>query len=427
MTRCPLPFAAFLACVAMTAAIPDAAGAQAADNQPLPSPAAQPASTGQDELYQEALRALADGRTEEATAMLKRFLAGEPRHAGAWLDLAISQCELGNAAEAERLFAEIEVNFAPPPGILEVIAARRARGCKAAVAVRDAWLVLLGRGRDDNVNQGASSPIYTIGSGANQASFELAPEFRPQADSYSQMGLSYLRSLSARTTLALQFGARRHDRQHRQDIGTGLVALEHGWAAGGWRLRGTAAVGAVTLDQSLYQRQGQVQARVTPPLPLPPPLELTFTAGASRVRYPTRTSYDGTTHELGSVLAYRSADGIAQLSASILDDRGQDGRPGGDRSGWFAGLQWYTRLSKEWNAEAGLTHQSWRSSSIYSPGLIEQVRRQDTTGARLALQWQFRPHCSVVTEFRTTRNRENISLFRYSSNAVQLSLRWDRY
>src|SRR5690606_39181416 len=104
---------------------------------------------------------------------------------------------------------------------------------------------------------------------------------------------------------------------------------------------------------------------------------------------------------------------------------GQVARPGGDRRGWFAGLQWYTRLGKQWNGEAALTHQSWGSSSVYSPGLIDQVRRQDISSARLALQWQFGPQYSVVSEWRVTRNRENISLFRYNSNAVQLSLRWD--
>ncbi|MEF9930195.1 MAG: tetratricopeptide repeat protein [Massilia sp.] len=407
-----------------------AAGATTAQVGAPPAPSAPAAAqepASQDVLYQDALRALAEGRADEAAALLVRFLDQEPRHAGAWLDLAISQCELGNATEAERLFTEIETQFAPPPGIMEVIAARRAAGCKAATAAArpGAWLAMLGRGHDDNVNQGSNNPFYTIGSGANQVSFELAPAFRPQADNYSQLGLSYVRPLPGRSTLAFQLGARRHDSQRQQDIATGLVALEHAWKPGNWRLRGTVALGAVTLDRALYQRQRQVQGRVTPPLRLPAPLELTFTASASHVRYPTRTSYDGTTTELGSVLAYRSGAALTQFSASVLDDHGQAARPGGDRSGWFTSLQWYTRLGRQWNAEVALTHQSWRSSSVYSPGLIDQVRRQDTTGARLALQWQFRPRTSLVTEWRAARNRENISLFRYNSNAVQLSLRWD--
>lgn len=397
----------------------------AAAQAPGPEPAAAPEATRQDALYQEALGALAEGRADEAAALLVRFLDQEPRHAGAWLDLAISQCELGNAAEAERLFAEIEAHFSPPPGILEVIAGRRAAGCKAPAARPGAWLATLGRGYDDNVNQGSNTSLYTIGSGANQISFELAPAFQPQADSYSQLGLSYVRALQGSTTLGLQFGARHHDSQRQQDIATGLAALEHVWVAGGWRLRGTVALGAVTLDRSLYQRQRQFQARITPPLTLPAPLELSFTASASQVRYPTRTSYDGTTTEVGSVLAYRRGAGLGQFSASIVDDHGQAGRPGGDRRGWYTSLQWYTRLSTQWSAEAALSHQSWRSSSVYSPGLIEQMRSQDTTAARVAMQWQFWPRYSVVTEWRATRNRENISLFRYNSNAVQLSLRWD--
>ena len=77
--------------------------------------------------------------------------------------------------------------------------------------------------------------------------------------------------------------------------------------------------------------------------------------------------------------------------------------------------------------EAGLSHQHWRSDDIYSAGLIETRRRQNTTTLRTAGQWTVRPHTSVVLEWRGTFNRENISLFQYNSRALQLSLRWDNF
>lgn len=380
------------------------------------------------ELYRAALRALADNRPDEASALLVRFLEKEPKHAGAMLDLAISQCELGDAAEAERLFHEIELRFAPPPGIMEVITAHRAKGCRKAARRPTSWIATMTRGHDNNVNQGAADPTFAIGTAGHLVEYELTQDFRPQPDNFSQVGLSAMQPLGRGGTLAsVQLSSRRNDRYHEQDATSALAAVDHGWTPGGWRVRATAALGAVALDHSLYQRQQQIQVRVNPPLPLPQSADLAVTAAASHVNYPTRPSYGGTTYEAGSVLNYRKSDDLVQATVTGLQDRGDSARPGGDRSGWFGSLQWYTRLRTGLNAEAGLTHLAWRSSSFFSPGLIEQVRHQDTTTARFALQWYFQPNFSVVSELRATRNRENIKLFQYNSRAVQLSLRWDNF
>ena len=82
---------------------------------------AQTADLVQD-LYRDALRSIAEGRRDDATDALERVIAQEPLHAGAWLDLALVRCDLGNMAEAERLFQAIEQRFAPPPEIRELIA-----------------------------------------------------------------------------------------------------------------------------------------------------------------------------------------------------------------------------------------------------------------------------------------------------------------
>src|SRR6185437_15823876 len=83
--------------------------------------AAQDPPSNQD-LYLDAMKSIAEGRQDDADDTLTRLIEHEPQHAGAWLDLAIIQCELGRAAEAERLFTIIEARFSPPPGIEEVIA-----------------------------------------------------------------------------------------------------------------------------------------------------------------------------------------------------------------------------------------------------------------------------------------------------------------
>lgn len=381
----------------------------------------------QEELYRAGLRALAEGRPDDAAGLLTRFLEGEPLHAGAWLDLALSQCGLGNAAEAERLFQSIEQRFNPPPSILEVIAAYRARGCQPA-ARPASWQLSAGRGHDDNVNQGTSTPTFTIGTGANQGELELSPEFLPQADSYTTLSGAYLRPLNARgTLLILQGYARRHDVAHAQDNVSTLAGLEQAWTMGRWRARATGALGAAMLDGSLYQRQQQAQLRVVPPLPLPSSVDVTLTSGINHIAYPTRRDYDANTVEVGAIVSYRKQRDQLELTVSALRDHALASRPGGDRRGGYANAQWYTELAGGLYAEAGASLQHWQSESVYSPQLIEIRRRQNTLTARAALQWYFRPGVSLQLEGRLVRNRENISLFQYNSRALQLSLRWDNF
>ena len=392
-----------------------------------PAVAAEPSQ--QDDLYRAALRALSEGRLEDAAAMLQRVVAQEPRHAGAWLDLAISQCELGNKAEAERLFAGLQQRFALPAGIAETIARYRATGCgKPALRQGGVWLLAATRGHDTNVNQGASDPRFTIGTGSTQTEYELDPAFLPKGDDFSQLAASYVRPLDSGNTNAIfQAYSRWHDRERVQDTASLLGAIDRTWKAGDWRLRGTAALGYVTLDRTLYQRQQQLQARVTPPLPLPPAFEASLSANFSHVQYPTRRAYDGNTLELGGIVGYRAKRSLVQATFTRLQDDSTEGRPGGDRNGWFGSLQWYGDVAEGLSLEAGLTRQRWRSDSVYSPGLIDTRRLQNTTTVRAAGQWQLRPHYSVVLEWRGTFNHENISLFQYNSRALQLSLRWDNF
>jgi hypothetical protein len=410
--------------------------AQAQDPTPPMAPPVAPHADPDDVLYREALRLLDDGRPDEASEMLRRFVGQQPKHAGAWLDLAISQCELGNASEAERLFGEVERRFNPPPGILEAIAHYRTRGCRK-IAAGDgkpggALLLSATRGHDDNVNQGASNPRFAIGTGSEQTDYELSPDFLPRSDNFSQLSASWLHPLGkAGTNAIVQVYSRWHDRERDLDTASVLGAVERSWTPGTWRLRGTAALGYVTLDRALYQRQEQLQVRASPPLSpllgLPQGVEFAMSANASRVSYPTRPAYDGTTLELGGIAAYRAKRHLSQATLTRLHDDSSAGRPGGDREGWFGSLQWYGDVAERVTVEAGLSHQHWRSADIYSAGLIEARRKQNMTTLRAAGQWTLRPHTSLTLEWRGTFNRENISLFQYNSRALQLSLRWDNF
>jgi len=223
----------------------------------------------------------------------------------------------------------------------------------------------------------------------------------------------------------LQLRALQHDTASQQDTTSMLVGLERPWQAGAWRGSGTAALGLVRLDNQLYQRQAQLQLRAAPPLALPEYIDWSLIGGLSRVAYPTRSTYDASTLDLGTTLSYRGRQTQTQLSLGAQSDRGRAGRLGGDRIGWYGGIQLHAKLTDKLNGELGLTRQHWLSRTVYSPGLIDLVRHQDTWQLRAAVIVPLQPHQSLQLEWRQIRNKENISLFQYNSRMFQISWRWD--
>lgn len=129
----------------------------------LAAPAAQAQADGAREaaeaqIYQEAMEALAEGRRTDASELLRRLVAN-PQQAGALLDLALTQCGLGNADEAERLFAMLETRVQLKPDMMILIAETREAGCRPWKPASTTTLTV-GRGIDQNVNQGAACPRW---------------------------------------------------------------------------------------------------------------------------------------------------------------------------------------------------------------------------------------------------------------------------
>ncbi len=378
----------------------------------------------QQDLYLNAMRMMAEGRHEEARDALEKLIAIEPQHAGAWLDLAISQCTIGNAAEAEKLFREIEVRFAPSVAILEVMNAHRRQGCKPWQA-RSFRSITLARGTDSNVNQGASNPVFVTGSGPDRIETLLAEDFLPQRDDYSQATFDYARELDQRGSVAMvQFRVRKHDSLSDQDTNALLVGLDKPVKVLGWNTRALATTSMITLGGQLYQRQLQLQGRIAPPVKLPAKTDLILAASVGKVDYVTRTNFDSITGEVSAMLSYRGDDTQGQLSTGRLVEHGDTGRLGGDRHGWFGSVQGQHSFSDRFQGELGWTQQDWRGQTSYSPGLIDAVRAQSTRQWRGAFAWQLGGGHRVQLEWRDVRNRENITLFQYNSQVVQLNWRW---
>jgi hypothetical protein len=370
-------------------------------------------------LYQQALEGLAEGRRTDASRALERLIEREPTHAGAWLDLALIQCSLGNGKEAERMFAVIETRFQPSREILELIAETREAGC-LPWKPNSVLTLSVGRGIDQNVNQGASTSALVLEGGA--IVLPLLPEFLPRHDNYSVAGIDYLRDLTPNGSLGfVQFQARHNDRIHDYDSTSVVAGITTPWRFGRWALHGTASVGAVTLGGKDYQHQAQLQARVVPPLPLPGSMQFSVLGGATRTQYMTLTNFDSTTLELRGLFTYRKDSWFGSASLGYQDDRAGSARPGAKRDGWYGNLLLRRPLAGSVNGELGYTIQSWQSTTPYSPGLIDIVRHQTTQVLRANLSWTFSKNQSLQLEGRAVRNRENISIFQYNNRLLQLS------
>jgi hypothetical protein len=377
-----------------------------------------------DELYRAAMQSIAEGRKGDASEALMQVVDIEPKHAGAWLDLALIQCGLGHSDEAERLFAAIETRFNPPPGILEVIAEARDGGCTRWNPT-SSGSVTLGRGFDRNVNQGASTPNFIIERGGSAVELQLLPEFLPLADQYSVLSGEYMRDITANGTIGFaQMQFRHNDRINQYDSGALFAGIETPWRFGRWTLRTTAMLGMVSLGGQFYQRHVQLQARIGPPVPLPAGTQFTLLAGVNHTDYLTLTNFNSNTYELRPQFTWRNNARMASASLGYLRDVAESGRPGGDRQGVMLNLLGRQSLPLGMTGELAFTRQRWDSASAYSPGLIEQIRSQATSIVRANVAYPLSKRQSLQLEMRAVRNRENISIFQYNNRQVQLSWQW---
>ena len=377
--------------------------------------------------YKHALWLLSEGRIEEAKESFKSVIIQQPEHAGAWLDLAILQCGMGMASEAETLFAQILEKFSPPPAIQYLIRKIQAQGCqRQGFRNISRYQFRLSRGYDSNANQGASNPYFSLG--ADIPALVLLPEFHATKDHFIQLGLESSHVLSGRGTLLYtQFQYRRHDQLSSYDLTTLIAGVEQPLQLpGGWDSRWGASLGATLLGDHRYQEQGGLHFQLTPPWPKRPSgWQWNLIGDWTRIWYPALTNYDAHIARFLNSLSYRGQGTRFVGNFGVAWDIEKEGRPGGDKQGWLANLSLRKTLGERLIGELSWTRQNWLGEEAYSPGLIDVKRDQRTTLWRAAIVRLLDARQNLVLEYKYLDNRENISIFRYKSRQILLGWQYN--
>mgnify|MGYP003381684524 CR=1 FL=1 len=372
-------------------------------------------------------------------ALLGAFLAGaclaqtsvpqgevplEPVVADEILDLAIEHCRRGENVQAQAIFKAIKEQLDPPRSHLEIIAQHEAVGCQMpAYSPSVRWNVQAGGGYDTNVNQGILSRYMVFGSGLNEIELELGDAYKPVPSAFAVAGLD----------ASFRFG----------DFAVGQAAIQHRSNASLPALNLTTLTAGVVRPFVILDRPGRLQVDVGEAWLRGSRYQQIGAAGVQwlltesgqpwlanvatlRNRYPSQPDQDSQLTEAGiwreQMLAptFGVFGGIAALYDNALRNR-----PGGDRAGYRVQLGLSTGWG-EWLIQPRINMLRWRSSEVYSPGLVDVVRRHQLTQIGLQLTRPIAQGQQVVVEWRINDARDSVSLFSYRGQSLGVYWRAQR-
>ncbi len=363
-------------------------------------------------------------------APLVQAIDNVPDAAGAWLDLAVLLCQRGFGTGSQQALAHIEEAFDPPEGIREVAQVLRQSQCIGKRPDRE-LLITVQRGYDNNVNQGASNPLFELGGALPGVVLTLSPEFLPIGDQFTSFDAALATGQQSDTSWTFQLREKRHDRQQRFDTRILSIARDQRWNCEGWACRLGAAIGHVELGGRSYQHLGSLQASATRGGAGPSDMAMTLDASIGQVVFPTLSNFDAWVAQTRATWRWPlQRDDYLQWYVNAGIDRPRGARPGGQRQFWgvgASGRHGLTGLGAGAWLEWSLQNLSMRDSDFYAPGIIDVRRKPALNVALLALALPLPERQTVRLELRRTINRDSLSLFSYFGTTIFLSWQWQAH
>jgi len=369
-------------------------------------------------LYEEALAAADAGELARARAMLETLVRRQPLHAGAWIDLALLDCRLGERERGRGILQRIVLEFDPPAAIRELIARIASEPCGAAALPR--WRAALSVGRDSNVNLGSQLDRTTLVSDAGVVEVLLAEGMQPRADVFMEAQLEgnwHDAPGQPRAALAL----RRYADESAYD--TAELALEgrHTWLGeradavvrARWthsRLDNQHFLDALTLHAWMAGKAVWQGAH--------PVAE----ARATYHRFAHHPAFDSWVWEARMGMAARHGPFFARATALVSLDRALGQRPGDDRTGYGAELAGEWQVSRRLNVSGQLWLQRIRDEAPYFDPLFPLRREQTLLQGRLDLSVPLRGDLVWNVGWSGRRSTNNLDFLDYDAHTIQTGL-----
>jgi tetratricopeptide (TPR) repeat protein len=389
--------------------------------------AQQPDTPPGEDLYIQGLNWMARNELQRARVLMERAVELNPNNAGARIDLSLIYCQLGEVRKANEMWDEIEARFSPPATLIAVMRQGRAQGCivdKPQAEIDAEWI----RGQSNNINQGVKNLSLDIPTASGSIPVQLLPQYGRMADGFTQFN-GAIKSAAAEDELQTQLSVqlRENDSAKNLNILTAAIDVAKRYEVSSGRLDWVAGLGQANLGGATFQRHTKLRSNWRPNQQFFSDWDTSFGAGVSQINYP---AFESMASQLWDVQANFMREWMGARLETYLQaskDLGQANRPGGNKNG----TRWGFNLVKSMGpfqgqpvfAKLGFDGQTWRSASAYSPGFIDESRRQLMSTTFAAIVWPQTRTDHWSFEVRQQRNRENIKIFEYEAKTFQLSYR----
>ncbi len=335
---------------------------------------------------------------------------------GEILDIALDYCRRGEKAQADALFQSIREQLNPPLPVLEIIAGAEASGCKPPIPLPSIlWGAQLGAGYDNNVNQGISAQTMILGSGLNAIELQLGDMYKPRGSPYVVAGLesSFRLGEFAIGQVALQQRDNRDVPALNLTSAVGSVIRPFTWADRPGRVQ--IDLGETWLGGAHYQRAGSAGVQWLLTDGEQPWLG---SLSALRTSYANQPDQDNLLMEAGVWRQKQLTSTFGVFGGvSALYDHALRQRPGGERRGLRYQLGVTTAFS-EWLIQPRLNVLQWKSSEVFSPGLIDVIRRHSLAQLDLQVVRPVAQNQQMVVEWRFNVAHDTVPLFSYRAQSV---------
>jgi hypothetical protein len=374
-----------------------------------------------DTAYEQAQASIRMEDWPEAIERLEDLHRESPAHAGALLDLAILYCRIGDGKKADAALDRLETGFPLPPAIRTLVEELRLRSC-ALPNGNLRWRTSTALGYDTNINQGSSLRSFTLGGGSiPPLDVTLDDAFLPQSSPFVSVHGEISRNTETQGRSYGVFQARSYSATSAFDEMAILAGHERALSGPAWGIFGALNAGMRALGGHLYQQTAMAELRTAPSGAAFGPVSFGLNLREVHARYPSRSMFDSReTAVVVPALWQASERSALRVSLGWLRDAAKNNRPGGNRAGPTAAVEWLHRPGHDTQLYVAWDTRRLSGESPYSPPLLEMTQRQRRQMFTLAWEKRLSRNDSLRLEYQYTRNIDTIPMYRFDNNSAIL-------